>query len=64
MTLTDKWMSDCRPLSTETVSTAETNGIDDCSSPKMNKFLTREPPDGCEKIKIMTEDDRFVLCFH
>ncbi|XP_054163448.1 myosin-G heavy chain-like [Oppia nitens] len=29
-------------------------------SPKINKFLTREPPDGCEKIKIVNEsDDRY-----
>ncbi|CAG2174837.1 unnamed protein product, partial [Oppiella nova] len=27
-------------------------------SPKINKFLTREPPDGCEKIRIVNEDDR------
>lgn len=30
------------------------------TSPQINKFLTREPPDGCEKVKIV-EETRWVL---
>lgn len=33
-----------------------------CSSPH-NKFLAREPPDGCERVKIM-EEPRLVPVFH
>ena len=36
----------------------ESNQVDLSSSPKINKFLTREPPDGCEKVKTLNEDSR------
>lgn len=43
----------------ETNSTSDPNEVQNsCSSPKINKFLEREPPDGCEKIKIVAEDYR------
>ncbi|CAG2100237.1 unnamed protein product [Medioppia subpectinata] len=51
-------------FATEIISTTTTSDtVNDIQhnysmSPKINKFLTREPPDGCEKIKIVNEDDR------
>jgi hypothetical protein len=45
---------------TETVPINDSNHVDLSSSPKINKFLTREPPDGCEKVKIVSEDERYV----
>jgi hypothetical protein len=42
----------------ETVPINDSNHVDLSSSPKINKFLTREPPDGCEKVKIVNEDER------
>ena len=53
----------------EIISTADTcdtqnhNNNNYSMSPKINKFLTREPPDGCEKIRIVNEDDRFVQIY-
>ena len=34
------------------------------TSPHINKFLAREPPDGCEKVNLkFVEDNRYVSSF-
>ncbi|CAG2177151.1 unnamed protein product, partial [Oppiella nova] len=60
----DLSQSESPVFATEIISTADTcdtqnhNNNNYSMSPKINKFLTREPPDGCEKIRIVNEDDR------
>lgn len=33
------------------------------TSPRINKFLTREPPDGCEKVHLKTLTDKKPISF-
>lgn len=33
------------------------------TSPRINKFLTREPPDGCEKVQLKSLTDKKPIAF-